>query len=122
MVLFSSTITDITFIKQPDSIVRGIESNVETYTFASGDVKILNKYKSADRLTLNYTLTSEAFAAVNYLNDIMDGQVNVSVTGLNDTNLNTSYLISSVNANQKEAYDDMYELEITLERKYDRLI
>ena len=120
-VQFSSSTTDITFSTQPFSVVRSVEKNVETYTFSSGDVEILDKYKNSDRLTLTWTTTSNTYNIARYINEIMDEQDYIEITGLDDINLNTSYYISNYNIEQTQGYNDKYDMSITLERRYDRL-
>lgn len=120
-VRFYSSTTDFSFDTQPFSIVRSVEKNVETYTFSSGDVEILDKHKNADRLTMTWTLTNNSYNIVEYLNTIMDAQEHIDVTGLDDTNLNTSYYISDLNVEQTQGYNDKYDMSVTLERRFDRL-
>jgi hypothetical protein len=120
-VQFSSLTTDVSFDTQPFSIVRSLEKNIETYTFASGDVAILNKNKNADRLTLTWTLTNNTYQIVDDLNTIMDAQDYINVTGLDDNYFNTSYYISDLSVEQTQGYSDKYDVSITLERRFDRL-
>ena len=120
-VQFSSSTTDVSFDTQPFSIVRSLEKNIETYTFASGDVAILDKHKNADRLTLTWVLTNNTYQIVDGLNTIMDAQNYINVTGLDDSYLNSSYYISDLSVNQTQGYNDKYDVSITLERRFDRL-
>jgi hypothetical protein len=120
-VQFSSLTTDVSFDTQPFSIVRSLEKNIETYTFASGDVAILDKNKNADRLTLTWTLTNNTYQIVDDLNTIMDAQDYINVTGLDDNYFNTSYYISDLSVEQTQGYSDKYDVSITLERRFDRL-
>jgi hypothetical protein len=98
-----------------------MEKNIETYTFASGDVEILDKNKNADRLTLTWILTNNTYQIVDGLNTIMDNQEYVDVAGLDDNYFNTSYYISDLSVQQTQGYNDKYDVSITLERRFDRL-
>ena len=121
-VTLSSTLTDVTFDDQPNTLLRNIGNDIETYTFSDGDDSVIFRTKTSDRLVITYTTSS--FGKVKWLNDIMDAQYAVDITGLDDNNLNASYLIDNLNVVQDTSmYDDsgLYKITIALERKYDEL-
>ena len=120
-VVFSSSTTDVSIPTFPNMIIRGITKSIQTYTFASGDEEILDMDKTSDRLTLSFNITSNAYNIVKNLNDMMDSQDVVEVSGLENDDLNTFYHISALTSNQDMAYDDKYDVSITLERKYDEV-
>lgn len=78
-----------------------------------------------DNLEYKYEYTTTTGSSASYytntLNTIMDNMETVTLSGMDDTNLNTEYYISNLEFNRPAGQPDIYNCSITLERKYDRL-
>jgi hypothetical protein len=121
---------------------------VATYIFGDGTESILDEGKNVDHIIIHgvdygediedpgagfpLTFSIGFFPQYTYrnpsikmdlLNGIMDDQEDVTVSGLENSNLNTDYLITDLEFNQEagESTVPLYRFSLTLERKYDQL-
>jgi len=113
----SSSVT----LSDPTSISIGVVKKVENYVFADGTDSQLDRGKSSNYITISGVETSNSRGKMNTLNTMMDNQEDVTITGLPDSNLNSDYLIRSLNFNHIPGTIDVYRYTISLERLYDSI-
>ena len=131
-----------------DRVDFSTTSNIQTFIFGNGDEELIDAGKSVDQITINgvnyltdivdqgatfpltfpirflpkYTRSSPAIKS-QLLNQMMDDMEVVTLSGMENSNLNTDYLITDFSFEQGagEGWVPLYRFSITLERKYDQL-
>ena len=111
---------DINIVNRVDF---SVSKNVVNYVFADDTDEQLDEGKNIDQITLHCTQNSNHIESTTSLNNMMDNQETAILSGLDDTNLNTDYLIKNLSYNQKpaESAAGIYNISITLERIHDVL-
>jgi len=103
---------------------------VNTYVFSDDTDAVLDEGKSVDQIIIkgidNDTFThvfpvTSIYGRMEIVNDFMDDQETVTLSGMDDSYLNTDYMINNFNFNAIAGTPESYEFSITLERKEDRL-
>lgn len=101
-------------------MIRSISSAIDEYSFGDGTDARLNMGKTSDVVNIKYfcSQTDEWLAR---LDELCEDGVEVTVSGLQDLYLNTSYLIVDYEVKQDTNNPCTYEISISLERTMDRL-
>lgn len=119
-----ATITSDSYTVTLDTVNR-IDFNttrkINTYVFTDDSDEILDEGKNIDQIILNGIQTTNYNSSMVSLNNIMDSQEEITLSGLDDNYLNTEYMINDLKFNALTGTPAMYEFSITLERMYDRL-
>ena len=99
------------------------QRNINTYVFTDDTASILDEGKNIDQVVLTGVLKSSGITTSGTINDIMDDQMDVELSGMDDSNLNTEYIIKdfSISQGRGEGASDLYHYTLTLERLRDRL-
>ena len=116
----TSTSSSVT-LNDPSSISIGVVKKVENYVFADGTDRQLDRGKNSNYITISGVETNNAQGKTNTLNNIMDNQEDVTVTGLPDSNLNSDYLIRSLEFRHMPGTINIYRYTISLERLHDNI-
>ena len=119
-VTIESSTCSVEFTNQPNNIVRSIGSTIDEYQFGDGTDARLNMGKNSDRVTMTY-YCNQTDAWLADLEQLCDDGEEVAVSGLQDTNLNTTYLFSSKSVEQDADSPEHYKIVISLERTVDNL-
>lgn len=96
----------------------GITKNLENIVFTDGNDAQLDHGMTEYSLTLTGLFLTDHEQKTLTLNTLMDNQYTIILTGLSDTRLNTSYIISSLTIHQIPG-PDRYSYSIIFERLYD---
>jgi len=103
---------------------------VNTYVFTDDTADILDEGKNIDQIvvtgvdddTFGYAFPiGTIYGRAKIINDFMDDQEEIELTGMNDNNLNTDYIVKDFSFNAKAGCPYIYDFTITLERLRDRL-
>lgn len=113
----SSTVTLCT----PDSLTESVSTNLSNIVFNNGNDVQMTYGKANDTLILGGVEYDDAFSIMQSLNTFMENRAPVTVAGLPDSYLNTDYYLTGVNFELQAGYIDIYNYNITLERRFDRL-
>lgn len=113
--------TSTVYLTMPSNVLESTVNSVQNIVFNDGSDVQLNRGKMSDNLTLSGNETSSATGRMESLNVMMDDQEIVTVSGLDDSDLNTSYHIVSLDFSQEVGMFDRYSYSISLERIYDKL-
>ena len=120
-ILTTDTYTvDIDIVSRVDF---SVSKNVVNYVFADDTDEQLDEGKNIDQITLNCIQNSNHTESTASLNNMADAQDTITLSGMDDINLNTDYLIKNLSYNQKpaESAAGIYNISITLERIHDVL-
>lgn len=99
----------------PQTYELGHSRNINRHIFSDGDYRVDDYGRSNKTLTISGTEDTNAFTKMNTLKTMTHYGSSVSVTGLNDTNLNTDYMIVDFHYNQEEGVPSVYYWSLTLE-------
>lgn len=102
-------------LNQPSSLQVSHSRNVGRTTFASGEYEVTDYGRSGKTLTLSGQETSTASATMQGLKDICHFGAKITVSGLDDTNLNTDYHIVNFSFSQEAGMVGRYMWTISLE-------
>ena len=121
--------TSITF-EFCSRVDTSVTKNVTTYVFTDDTATILDEGKTLDQIVLtgtdnenfpNISPSSNIYTRMEIINTFMDDQEEISLSGMDDTYLNTDYYIHDFSFNAKPGQPDLYDFTITLERVRDRI-
>ena len=108
-------------LRNPERIDFSTTKNVVNYVFADNTDLQLDEGKTIDQIIIRGVETSSASSNMNKINAFMDGQEEITVAGLSDTNLNTDYIVNDFSFNRGMGEVDRYSYDLTLERLHDRI-
>ena len=110
-------------LRLPSRIDYGITKDVQTFIFNDDTVAVADFGKTGTSITLTgfYYENNGEWVDISVINDMMDDQEDVTITGLPDTELNTVYKIRDFGFTLTGGEGFHYKYTLTLERKYDRL-
>ena len=138
----TSTTTAVT-LGLVETVTQSVSKNVTVYTFGDGSEELLDDGKSnhsiivsgvdyitiiedrGERFPLTFPIEFpeiltiwSPYMRMAAINTMMDNMENVAVTGFEDTNFNTDYIITDFNFEQKsgEGAIPLYHYNITLEK------
>lgn len=112
----NSTVT----LTDPKTVSTTTVKNMSILTLYDGDEKAVDRARTSDGITLTGTQTTSAYTKCKTLNQIMDGENEVTISGLADSNLNADYRIGNFSFSADIGYPtNMYDWTITLERMRD---
>ena len=119
----SLTVTGTTSVNlnTPSILTERISKNVKNMIFTDNTDTQLDRGKNSDSLILSGTETTDVSTKMNSINTLMDSGEEITLSGLDDTNLNTEYIITDFEFNQKAGTTNIYTWTITFERLYDSL-
>ena len=109
-------------------IVLSTTRTVVNYVFADNTDLQLDEGKSIDQIVIygndndtfpNVFPVSTIYGRMNIVNTFMDDKEEITLSGMDDTNLNTEYIINDFSFNQEEGIPSSYDFEITLEGLHD---
>ena len=89
--------------------------NIERYIFNDGDYRVFDYGRSNKTFTINGTEDTNAFTKMDTLKTMTHYGSKVSVTGLNDNNINTEYMIKDFRYDMDEGTPSVYRWSLTLE-------
>jgi hypothetical protein len=111
-------------LREPSKLISYTGKNISIYKFQDGTNGILDKGKRVFQITMDGTeyndTQSTTHTNMNKLNQIMNAQEPVILTGLSDTNLNNKeYYIVGVSFKRPIGEPNTYYWSITLERLHE---
>ena len=108
-------------LNMPSSIINIVSKNIENIVFNDNTDIQLDMGKNEYSITLNGLEVSTASAKMQTINNMMDAKETVTVTGLDDSSLNTDYVIRDFSFNRNSGEIDRYSYSLTLERIHDNI-
>jgi hypothetical protein len=114
IVNYTSSATSVT-LTDPNSLNISHGRQIKRYTFPDGEYEIDDYGRSNKTLTISGIETSSAFTNMNTIKTMTHYGAQVTITGLSDTNLNTSYMIKDFSFNQEPGDVSLYRYNIVLE-------
>ena len=108
-------------LNTPSSMIHLISKNVENIIFNDNTDVQLDTGKNEYSITLNGLEVSTASAKMQTINNMMDAKETVTITGLDDSSLNTDYVIRDFSFNRNSGEIDRYSYSLTLERIHDNI-
>lgn len=120
-VTLTNGLLNVVFTHEPSTIIRSIARQIDTYNFADGTETVDDMRKTGDSLQMTFPRQTDIFTKANKINTMMDSGLAVTLSGMSDSNLITSYNITDFRTSMSHGYEDQYDIEISLERRYDRL-
>ena len=119
MSLILTSTTTVVILNDPSIITQGIIKNVTTVFFNDGADLLSDKGKNSYSLTCDGIEYQDTINKMFYINNMIDNQDVVTVTGFLDDSFNTSYLIHDLVFKQKEGESLIYYYTLILERIWD---
>jgi len=116
----TSTTTAVT-LETVETVTQAVSKNVTVYTFGDGSEELLDDGKSNHSIVVGGYDKTNPKNRIRWVNTIMDSMEEVAVTGFEDTNFNTDYIITDLQYNQEtgEGAIPLYHFTITLEKLRD---
>jgi hypothetical protein len=122
MTITITTDTSTVTWRHPESIIRTLTSQIDTYNFSDGTETSDHNRKTGDQITMNFLLNHNTLNEdLETLNTIMDDMEQITITGLPDTHMNTQYQIADLSTSKKPGDRDRYRVSLSVNRKYNRL-
>jgi len=122
MVVILTSSTDSVVLDVVKNISFNTSRVVNTYVFTDDTAAILDEGKNIDQIVVSGVFHGSSFSSyANTINTMMDRQDEITVTGFDDNNLNTDYIINDFNFDATGGRPEVYDFNITLERLRDRL-
>ena len=112
MVSSSTTI----ILSDPNGVDYVTSRRVRNYVFDDGTDVQVDVGKQNEGIILHGTETSDAVNKMYWVNQVMDNQEEVTLSGMTDTHLDADYLISNVDYSQKMGWIERYDWSISFER------
>lgn len=116
-ITFTSTTTAV--ILTDSRVDFGSSRNVVNYVFADGTDIQSDEGKSSDYITISGFEFTAPYSKMYHLQEMMNEQEEVTLSGMADSNLNEDYLITDIQFDEQGGQVDRYNWSITIERKYD---
>ena len=116
-ITFSGAEPELT-MNPPDSITNSISRNLTRFTFTNGSYEVLDKGLGSEQLILTgYEASTSSIEAMTKMDEIEDmmGQ-EITISGLDDTNLNTTYYIENLSYEEPLGHQKQIRYSLTLEK------
>jgi uncharacterized protein YvpB len=121
-ITLTSTTTAVT-LEAVETVSQTVSKNVTTYTFDDGTESLLDEGKNKHGIIISGYDKTNPVNRMRWMNTIMDNMQNVVVSGFDDTNFNTTYIILDFSFKQGtgEGAIPIYHYDLTLERIHDEV-
>jgi len=103
-------------LNMPTTFIHTVTKNVDNIVFNDGTDKQVDMGYTTFTLTINGMEYSNADDKMQTINNIMDNQEEILVSGFDDTSLNTYYLINDFSFTRESGMVDRYNYSLTIER------
>jgi len=116
MSLMLTSTTTVLTLNDPKTVNITISKKVETIYYTDGTDMQRDKGKTVHGLTITGLEYNDTNNSMEYINNMMDNQDVITVSGLGHNDLDTNYIVSDFNFKREEGEPNSYYYTLILER------